>query len=88
MGNKKSTCLYLDSGIVETAKRMDLNVSKVSENALIGAIERLRCLEQETSLRSQTSFEGRGRDSNPGARLHRPVGHQANSLCTHDNIYA
>ena len=30
--------------------------------------------------RSQTNPEGRGRDLNPGARLHRPVGYQATPL--------
>ena len=30
--------------------------------------------------------EGRGRDSNPGARLHRPVGYQATSPRPHFNI--
>jgi hypothetical protein len=33
MGNRKSTCLYLDKEIVETARRIGLNVSRVSENA-------------------------------------------------------
>jgi hypothetical protein len=83
MGSRKSTCLYLDARVVETARRMGFNVSRVSENALIGAIERLRRPEPETSLRSQTSLEGRGRDSNPGARLHRPVGYQATSPRPH-----
>ena len=41
MSYKKSTCLYLDKEIVETARRMGLNVSKVSENALKEAIGRL-----------------------------------------------
>jgi hypothetical protein len=35
MSNKTSTCLYIDKGILETVHRMDLNISKVSENALI-----------------------------------------------------
>ena len=71
-GNRKSTCLYLDQGVVETAKRMELNVSRVSENALVGAIERLSRSEAKTVFTSQAIVEGRGRDSNPGARLHRP----------------
>jgi site-specific recombinase XerD/post-segregation antitoxin (ccd killing protein) len=72
MGNRKSTCLYLDNKIVETAKRAGLNVSRVSENALVEAIARLTEPKHETGLRSPISMEGRGRDSNPGARLHRP----------------
>ena len=79
MGNKKSTCLYLDKEVVETARKMGLNVSKVSENALVEAIGRLSGPKIELGLRSQTSIEGRGRDLNPGARLHRPVGYQATS---------
>ena len=79
MGNKKSTCLYLDQEIVETAKQMGLNVSRVSENALMEAIECLRKPNRGAGLTSRADSEGRGRDSNPGARLHRPVGYQATS---------
>ena len=75
MGNKVSACFYINSEILETAKQVGLNLSKISENALVKAIERLRCPEPETSLGSQTNLEGRGRDLNPGARLHRPVGY-------------
>ena len=74
MGKKKSTCLYLDPQIVGTAKRMGLNVSKVSENALKEAIERLSGSKLENSLNGQARVEGRDRDLNPGAGLHRPVG--------------
>ena len=74
MGRKKSTCLYLDTEVVETAKQLGLNVSKVSENALAEAIRRLGSPEQEDSLGSQPAVEGRDRDLNPGAGLHRPVG--------------
>jgi post-segregation antitoxin (ccd killing protein) len=79
MGSRKSTCLYLDAGVVETARRVGLNVSRVSENALVGAIERLSRSEAKTVFTSQAIVEGRGRDLNPGARLHRPVGYQATS---------
>jgi len=74
MTSKKSTCLYLDSKIVETARRFGLNVSKVSENALVEAIGRLRGMKQENGLNSTPRAEGRDRDSNPGAGLHRSVG--------------
>jgi post-segregation antitoxin (ccd killing protein) len=83
MGNKVSTCLYIDRKILENAKRVGLNVSKVSENALVEAIGRLAGPEPETGLRSRTNREGRGRDLNPGARLHRPVGYQATSPRPH-----
>ena len=79
MGKRKSTCLYLDQELVETAKQIGLNVSKVSENALVEAIGRLGSPERVTGLASKMNVEGRGRDSNPGARLHRPVGYQATS---------
>lgn len=74
MGSKKSTCLYLDSEVVETARKLGLNISKVSENALIEAIERLRGTKQGTDPDSPPRVEGRDRDSDPGGGLHRPVG--------------
>ena len=81
MTSRKSTCLYLDARVVETARQLGLNISKVSENALKEAIGRLTELERGTGLNSPAPFrlEGRGRDSNPGGRLHRPVGYQATS---------
>jgi hypothetical protein len=81
MSNKISTCLYIDKGVLETARQVGLNVSKVSENALVEAIGRLRGLKPEKSLSGQPNpdCEGRGRDLNPGARLHRPIGYQATS---------
>jgi post-segregation antitoxin (ccd killing protein) len=66
MGSRKSTCLYLDQGVVETARQMGLNLSRVSENALIRAIEKLADRRPETGLNSQAEIEGRDRDSNPG----------------------
>ena len=83
MGNRKSTCLYLDMKVVETARQLGLNISRVSENALKEAIGRLGGQEPEAGLDSQTDREGRGRDSNPGDRLHRPVGYQATSPRPH-----
>ena len=80
VGNRESTCLYLNQEVVETARKVGLNLSRVSENVLFEAIGRLEGPKQETSLRSQAGSEGRGRDLNPGARLHRPVGYQATPL--------
>jgi post-segregation antitoxin (ccd killing protein) len=76
-----STCLYIDRGVLETARAVGLNLSKVSENALIEAIGKLAGAEPRTGLRSPSPrhVEGRGRDLNPGARLHRPIGYQATS---------
>jgi len=72
MGRKKSTCLYIDKEILETAKQVGLNVSKVSENALIEAVRLLNDPKPKTRLCSHLDLEGRGRDLNPGAGLHRP----------------
>ena len=83
MVTKVNTCIYLDRKVLETAKQMGLNVSRVSENALKIAIERLSGPELGTGLDSPARAEGRGRDSNPGARLHRPVGYQATSPRPH-----
>ena len=80
MSGRKSTCLYLSQEVVETARKVGLNLSKISENALVEAIERLKGPERETGLGSEAGSEGRGRDLNPGARLHRPVGYQATML--------
>lgn len=41
MENKVSTCLYIDKGVLETARQVGLNISRVSENALKEAIGRL-----------------------------------------------
>jgi post-segregation antitoxin (ccd killing protein) len=79
MVKKVSTCLYINKQVLEAAKRVGLNVSRVSENALMRAIERLEDRGPETGLNRPSASEGRGRDSNPGARLHRPVGYQATS---------
>ncbi len=74
MRKKKSTCLYLDAIVVETARKLGLNISKVSENALAEAVRRLGNPEQGKNLKSPANPEGRDRDLNPGAGLHRPVG--------------
>jgi post-segregation antitoxin (ccd killing protein) len=39
---KVSACLYIGRDVLKTAKRLGLNVSRVSENALIEAIGRLQ----------------------------------------------
>ena len=41
MGNRRSVCLYIDRGVLETAREMGLNLSRVSENALREAVGRL-----------------------------------------------
>ena len=81
MGRKRSACLYIDGKLLKTAKQMGLNISKVSENALIEAVRRLNDPKDGNALDStaRSRVWGRGRDLNPGARLHRPVGYQATS---------
>jgi integrase len=76
MGDKVSACLYIGKAVLEAAHRIGLNVSKVAENGLMGAIARLNGHEQETVVRNapEDIVEGRGRDLNPGARLHRQGG--------------
>ena len=77
MNNKMSTCLYIDRGVLETAKQAGRNISKVAENALVEAVGRLTGTVTRASLEgpSYSRVEGRGRDLNPGARLHRPIDH-------------
>ena len=41
MGNKTRTTLYLDAELVKNAHQLGLNVSKIAENALKDAIERM-----------------------------------------------
>ncbi len=83
MATKVNACLYIDRKVLETAKRIGLNVSRVSENALKEAIGRLMEPKRGTGLDSPSRVEGRGRDLNPGDRLHRPVGYQATSPRPH-----
>ncbi len=52
MSRKVSTCLYIDRAVMETARRVGLNVSRVSENALIEAIGRLRGRNQKPASRA------------------------------------
>jgi hypothetical protein len=81
MGDKVSTCLYIDREVLEKAHSIGLNVSKVAENSLMDAIARLNGSKQEVVFKNTLvpDVEGRGRDLNPGARLHRPIGYQATS---------
>ena len=78
-GTKVSTCLYIGREVLEAAKKSGLNLSRVAENALIEAVGRLHCPEPETARNRASVGEGRDRDLNPGARLHRPIGYQATS---------
>ena len=56
MGSRKSTCLYLDRRVVETARRLGLNVSRVAENALVGAIGRLQGPRRKPASRAKAAL--------------------------------
>ena len=66
---KVSTCLYISRDVLEAAKKSGLNLSRVSENALIEAIGRL---------------QGPGTRNGPAAasdRLVRGVGFEPTNPC-------
>lgn len=69
-GKKKNALLYLDEDLIKEVKDLGLNLSKICENALKEAINRLKSENNPNSAFN----EGRGWDSNPGSRLHRPEG--------------
>ena len=80
--SKANTCVYISREVLDTARKLGLNLSKVSENALAEAITKLESQKQETGLNSHAlgNLWGRGRDSDPGARLHRPGGKDTDGL--------
>lgn len=61
MATKVNACLYIDREVLETAKRMGLNISRASENALVEAVGRLEGSEHETGLRRPLQFCARGK---------------------------
>jgi len=44
MATKVNACIYFDRKVLENKKRVGLNISSISENALKEAIELLGCL--------------------------------------------
>jgi len=66
---KVSACLYIGRDVLETAKRLGLNVSRVSENALIAAIGRLQ--NPETRNESNGSAEPSGAGGGTPTQLYR-----------------
>ena len=66
MSNKVATCLYMSKEVVEAARKVGLNLSKVSENALIESISRLRSPKQETEPHRAFAFGGPGPGFEPG----------------------
>ena len=57
---KVSACLYIGRDVLETAKRLGLNVSRVSENALVEAIGRLSGPEAGKGLNGSSDNVVRG----------------------------
>jgi hypothetical protein len=83
--SKTTVSLYLERNLVERARNHKLNLSRITEQALSSILDYLETQNTESSqVLGEASFqegfgEGRGRDLNPGARLHRPIGYQATS---------
>jgi post-segregation antitoxin (ccd killing protein) len=82
-GKKANVVITLPPELAQKAKDLGLNISKIAENALREYVRRLEGVSSQTKTNgglvdarsaSHQQHEGRGRDSNPGARLHRPVG--------------
>jgi hypothetical protein len=76
MGRPVVTSIRIDEDVLREAKALGLNVSKICENALKMAIERLRPLYERDEPRGRC---GR-RDLNPGRQLGRPFGHRESKL--------
>jgi hypothetical protein len=64
-GGKVSACLYIGRDVLETAKRLGLNVSRVSENALVEAIRKLDGPEAGKEAVGSPGLLVRGWDSDP-----------------------
>ena len=54
MNDKKKLTLYVDAEIIEEAKELGLNISKVCENSLKEAIRRLRGSNNPNSFENKT----------------------------------
>ena len=82
---KRTVSITLTQTLLEQAKNHSLNISRITEQALSSIIDYLQAQNQQTSSEFLSpgsvlkKEEGRGRDLNPGARLHRPIGYQATS---------
>ena len=53
---KVNTCVYIEREILETARELGLNVSRVAENGLVEAIGRLTGAKPETGLNSPARY--------------------------------
>ena len=83
---KKTIGITLPRELIERAREHSLNLSRITEQALPSILDYLEPENDETSSEflNQRCFRkkvewGRGRELNPGARLHRPIGYQATS---------
>ena len=74
MKNKQNITLYLDREVIEKARELGLNISKVCENALIQAVKALEDIftEKGGNLGTVGSWWCSGGDLNPRLRLERP----------------
>ena len=94
---KKTIGITLPQNLVERARFHKLNISRITNQALTSIVAYLernntqRSFFDEASFTKEGSGEGRGRDLNPGAGLHRPVGYQATSprpfFCSSVQVY-
>jgi hypothetical protein len=77
--------ITLSPHLLAEARIRNLNISRICEQALSSIIDYLPPKNEAESspvldpCSFQENGEGRGRDLNPGARLHRPIGYQATS---------
>ncbi len=75
---KKTISIYLNKKLVERARNYNLNLSKVTENALNTILSQIEPQNyQSIHFLNECSFGKKilwcsGRDSNPGLRLERP----------------
>jgi hypothetical protein len=67
---KKNLMVYIEAEVVEKAKDLGLNISKVCENCLKDMIRRIEGSNPSKDCPEQV-WCGR-RDSNPGSRLGKP----------------
>ena len=75
---RKLISIKIDHEVWRTAREMGFNISKLCENALKQATQRLQTFNYETGFRNDpvntqnNNYWCSGRDLNPGLRLERP----------------
>jgi hypothetical protein len=82
---RKTVGITISPHMLDEARNRNLNISRICEQALASIIDYIQTQDKPSfEILGKASFqegfvEGRGRDLNPGARLHRPIGYQATS---------